>query len=95
MSGQPAGAALALGALVESPPAISEDPTGRISFAYTDRYGVEVRTSGDGVSFTTPELTAAVPDGRSIAHLVTAATGDGGGFVSFVKNPSGGEGVGR
>jgi hypothetical protein len=94
VTGQPTGAAVALGRS-ETEPAISEDSSGRISFAYTDRYGVEVRTSGDGVKFTTPQFTAAVPDGRSIAHLVTAATGDGGGFVSFVKNASGGEGVGQ
>lgn len=91
---QPASSAVALGKS-DSQPAISEDPTGGISFAYTDRLGVEVRTSSNGVDFSPPEFTASIPSTGSIAHLATAATGDGGGFVSFVKNPAGGEGVGQ
>jgi hypothetical protein len=91
--GQPSGAAVTLGRAV-SDPAISEDVTGRISLAYTDGHGVEVRSSADGVDFSTPELTATIPSGASIGHLVTAATGDGGGFVSFVRDATGAEGIG-
>jgi hypothetical protein len=93
IGGQPSGASIALGRST-SQPAISEDSTGELSFAYTDQYGVEVRTSSDGTTFTPSQLAAAIPSGGSIAHLVTAATSDGGGFVSFVKNPVGAEGVG-
>jgi hypothetical protein len=77
-----------------SQPTISESPSGRFSFAYVDSTGVETRDSTDGVHFSPPQLTATVPSGHSIAHLVTAATGDGGGFVSFVKDPTGAEAVG-
>lgn len=94
VGGQPSGAAVSLGTSA-SPAAISEDASGEISFAYTDRFGVEVRTSSDGVNFSSAQFTAAAPNGGSIGHLVTAAAGDGGGFVSFVQNPSGGEGVGQ
>ena len=94
VGGQPSGAPVSLGRS-DSPPAISEDASGELSFAYTDRYGVEVRTSSDGVNFSTAQFTAVAPNGGSIAHLVTAATADGGGFVSFVKDPSGAEGVGQ
>ena len=59
-----------------------------------DPGGVEVRTSSDGVDFSPAQLTATVPSGHSIAHLVTAATGDGGGFVSYVKDPTGAEAIG-
>lgn len=78
-----------------SAPAISEDSTGRIALAYTDSFGVEVRTSADGVTFTPPQLSALVPSGTGIERLHAAATADGGGFVSFVENPSGAEGVGQ
>jgi hypothetical protein len=94
VGGQPSGAPVALGSSA-SPPAVSEDASGELSFAYTDRYGVEVRTSADGVHFSTAQFTASAPNGGSIAHLVTAATADGGGFVSFVRNPVGAEGVGQ
>ncbi len=56
--------------------------------------GVEVRTSSNGAEFSPAALTAAIPSGQSIGHLVSAATTDGGGFVSFVQDPVGGEGVG-
>jgi hypothetical protein len=85
--GQPVGAPLALGTS-NAAPAISESPSGQISLAYTDRYGVEVRTSSDGVNFSPPQFTAAVPGGQ-LAHLETAATADGGGFVTFVQTTSG------
>ena len=53
-----------------------------------------MRTSSDGAEFSPAALTAAIPSGQSIAHLASAATTDGGGFVAFVRNPVGGEGVG-
>jgi hypothetical protein len=93
VGGQPSGAPVALGTSA-SAPAISEDPTGRIAFAYTDKLGVEVRSSSSGANFSPPQLTAALSPGGSIDHLVTAATTDGGGFVSFVRDGVGGEGVG-
>jgi hypothetical protein len=91
--GQPSGAPVPLGKSTTQP-AISEDPTGRIALAYTDQLGIEVRSSGNGSEFSAPALTTAIPSGQSIAHLESAATTDGGGFVSFVQNPVGGEGVG-
>lgn len=94
VAGQPSGSPVSLGRSL-SPPSISEDSTGELSFAYTDQNGVEVRTSSDGADFTPAQFVAAIPSGSSIAHLVTAATSDGGGFVSFVSNPQGAEGVGN
>ena len=94
VSGKATGAAIAMGQSL-SAPAIAEDASGRISFAYTDKYGVEVRSSSNGVSFSGSQLAAAVPSGASIAHLVVGATADGGGFATFVKNPVGAEGVGQ
>ncbi len=91
--GQPSGAPVALGTSA-SPPTISEDPTGRIALAYTDQLGIEVRTSTNGAAFSPPALAAAIPAGQTIGHLVSAATTDGGGFVSFVQNPAGSEGIG-
>ena len=93
VGGQPTGAPVALGKSATQP-AISEDLTGRIALAYTDQAGVEVRTSSNGATFSSPALTAAIPSGQSIAHLASAATTDGGGFVAFVRDPVGGEGVG-
>jgi hypothetical protein len=92
--GQPAGPPVALGVASATPPAISEDPTGRIALAYTDAQGVEVRTSTDGVNFSGPALTVAAPNGAGLERLEAAATTDGGGFVSYVQNPSGAEGSG-
>jgi hypothetical protein len=94
VSGQATGAATAMGQSL-SAPAIAEDASGRISFAYTDKYGIEVRSSVNGVSFSGSQLAAAVPSGTSIAHLVVGATADGGGFATFVKNPVGAEAVGQ
>ncbi len=92
-SGQPAGSPIPLGTST-STPAIAEDASGRLTFAYTDGLGIEIRTSTDGIHFSAPELAATIPPGTTIAHLVAAATADGGGFVSFVQNPTGAEGVG-
>jgi hypothetical protein len=78
-----------------SDPAISEDASGRISYAYTDSNGIEVRSSSDGVNFSGSQLAAVVPAGTSIGHLVVGATADGGGFATYVKNPAGAEGVGQ
>lgn len=94
MNGQSSGAPVALGTSA-SAPAISEDPSGAISFAYTNDARVQVRTSTDGIHFSPPQLTALIPKNDSIGHLVTAATGDGGGFASFIENPVGVEGVGK
>ena len=94
VGGQPAGAPVALGIASATPPAISEDPTGRIAVAYTDPLGVEVRTSTDGVDFSSSALTVAAPNGAGVERLDVAATTDGGGFVSYVQNPSGAEGSG-
>jgi hypothetical protein len=91
--GQPVGAPVALGASA-TPPRISEDPTGRIALAYTDALGVQVRTSTDGVDFSSPALTVAAPSGASLGDLQVAATTDGGGFVAYVQNPVGAEGSG-
>jgi hypothetical protein len=81
--GQPVGGPVPLGITSASPPAISEDPTGRIAVAYTD-----------GVDFSGPALTVAAPGGAGIERLEVSATTDGGGFVSYVQNPSGAEGSG-
>jgi hypothetical protein len=94
VSGAATGAAITMGQSLTAP-AISEDASGRISFAYTDRYGVEVRSSLNGIDFSGSQLAAALPAGSSIAHMVVAATADGGGFATFVKDPVGGEGVGQ
>jgi hypothetical protein len=92
--GQPAGAPMALGITSASQPAISEDPTGRIALAYTDALGVEVMTSTDGASFSSPALAVAAPNGAGLGRLEVAATTDGGGFVAYVQNPTGAEGSG-
>jgi hypothetical protein len=91
--GAVSGAPVKLAGAVEEP-TVSESPSGLISFAYVDSAGVETQTSTDGVHFPPAQLTAAVPSGQSIDHLATAATADGGGFVTFVKDPVGAEGVG-
>ncbi len=91
--GTASGAAVKLASAVEQP-IVSESPSGLISLAYVDPKGVEVRSSTDGVHFTPQQLTAAIPSGHEVGHLVTGATGDGGGFVSFVKDPTGAEGIG-
>ncbi len=91
--GAPDGGPVALGRSLAQP-AISEDRTGRIAFAYLDASGVEVRTSTDGVHFSNAELSVRLPSGTTIDHLVVAATADGGGFTSFIRNPTGAEGIG-
>ena len=93
VNGVALGASVALGTSL-SPPAISEDASGDISFAHTDGKGIEVKTSSNGSSFGAAQLAAAASPG-SIGHLVTAATGDGGGFVSYIDNPTGAEGIGQ
>jgi hypothetical protein len=93
VAGQATGAAIAMGQSLGAP-AISEDAAGQISFAYLDKYGVEVRSSLNGIDFSGSQLAAALPSGTSIAHLVVGAAADGGGFATFVKNPVGAEGVG-
>jgi hypothetical protein len=85
-NGQPTGAPIPLGTS-STAPAISESPSGLISLAYTDTSGVEVRTSTDGVHFSAPQFTASGAGG--VTGLVTAATSDGGGFVSFVQSTAG------
>jgi hypothetical protein len=94
VNGQPGAGAVSLGK-ASSDVAVSEDLTGAIAFAYADHSGVWTRSSSNGVDFSPPQFTASIPKNGSIAHLVTAATSDGGGFVSFVRNPSGAEGVGQ
>ena len=94
VNGAPSGAATVLGKTT-SEAAISEDPTGRIAFAYTDSTGIWVRSSTDGVEFSPPELVATIPAGKSIAGLTAAATTDGGGFVTFVSDPVGASAVGQ
>jgi hypothetical protein len=94
VGGQATGAAIAMGQSMTAP-AISEDASGRISFAYTDKYGLEVRSSLNGIAFSGAQLAAALPSGTGIGHLVVAAAADGGGFATFVKNPVGAEGIGQ
>ena len=94
VGGQATGTAIAMGQSLTAP-AISEDASGRISFAYTDTYGVEVRSSLNGIAFSGAQLAAVLPSGTGIGHLVVAAAADGGGFATFVKNPVGAEGVGQ
>ena len=94
VNGAASGAATALGTSA-SAPAIAEDAAGQISYAFTDQYGVEIRSSLNGVDFSGTQLAAALPSGTSIAHLVVGAAGDGGGFATFVKNPVGAEAVGQ
>lgn len=93
VAGRATGAAIAMGQSLGAP-AISEDAAGQISFAYLDKYGVEVRSSLNGIDFSGSQLADALPSGTSIAHLVVGAAADGGGFATFVKNPVGAEGVG-
>ena len=93
VNGAPSGAPVTLGKS-SSEPAISQDPTGRIAFAYTDATGLWVRSSDDGVEFSPPELVATIPAGQAIAALSIAATTDGGGFATFVRNPVGASAVG-
>ncbi len=87
------GPAITLGKSL-STPAISEDAAGELSFAFTDASGVEDETSSNGSSFSPAQLVAAIPSGTGIGHLVTAAGPDGGGFISYVQNPQGAEGIG-
>jgi hypothetical protein len=77
-----------------SPPALSEDAAGELSYAFTDATGVEDETSSDGSSFSPAQLVSDIPSGMEISHLVTAAAADGGGFVTYVENPQGAEAVG-
>ena len=93
VGGQPSGGPVKLSGPVGNP-TISEDPGGHLAVAYVDSAGIEVRSSSDGIHWSSPQLTALVPSGGSVGHLAVAATADGGGFVSFVKNPAGAEGVG-
>ncbi|MCW2968145.1 MAG: hypothetical protein JWM71_1917, partial [Solirubrobacteraceae bacterium] len=93
VNGVASGSPVALGKSLMQP-AISEDPSGNLSFAYTDANGIEVKTSSDGTSFGAAQLAAAASPG-SIGHLVTASTGDGGGFVSYIENATGAEGIGQ
>ena len=93
VNGALVGAATTLGRSL-TPPAISEDASGAIAYAFTDASGVEVRTSLNGTSFSPAQLAAALPSGMSPAHLVAAATSDGGGFVSYVENAQGAEAIG-
>ncbi len=94
VNGAPSGAATVLDKTT-SEAAISEDPTGRIAFAYTDSAGLWVRSSTDGVDFSPPELVATIPSGKSIASLAIAATTDGGGFATFIADPVGGAAIGQ
>lgn len=92
VGGQPAGAQVKLGNDLSNI-TLSEDPSGRLAFAYSDTKGVELETSTDGVHFTPPQLLASAPNGE-VGHLSVAATADGGGFATFVKGGSGAEDVG-
>ena len=73
---------------------IAEDTAGHLTVGYIDTDGVRMRSSTDGVNWTTERLVAAAPEGGSLGALSIAATGDGGGFATYVKNPIGAEGVG-
>jgi hypothetical protein len=94
VGGQPVGTGVPMGKSA-SPPAITEDASGRISFAYTDSTGIEVRSSTDGVHFSGAQLVAALPSGTSVGHLELGVTADGGGFATYVKNATGAEGIGQ
>jgi hypothetical protein len=93
VGGQPSGGPVQLSGAV-SDPTVSESPSGRIAFGYVDSLGVEVRTSTDGTNFSSPEVTALVPSGGTVSDLSVAATADGGGFATFVKDGTGAEDVG-
>ncbi len=93
VNGVASGSPVSLGTSLMQP-AISEDPSGNISFAYTDDSGVEVKTSTNGSTFGVAQLAAKATPG-SIAKLVTASTGDGGGFVSYIENATGAEAIGQ
>lgn len=93
INGVASGAPIPLGTSM-TPPAISEDSSGNISFAYTDDSGIEVKTSTDGTSFGAAQIAAAASPG-TVSKLVTASTGDGGGFVSYIANGTGAEDVGQ
>ena len=56
---------------------------------------MKVRSSVNGVDFSLAELAASVPSGQSISPLSVAATTDGGGFVSFVRAPTGASAIGE
>lgn len=73
---------------------IAEDAAGHLVVGYIDPAGVQMRSSTDGVNWTTRQLLAAAPEGGSLGSLALAAAGDAGGFATYVKNPVGGEGVG-
>ena len=88
VNGQPVGAAVSMGTSA-SAYAITEDASGRIAFAYTDSSGIEVRSSTDGVHFTGAQLVAALGSATTIAHLEVGVTADGGGFATYIKNPTG------
>jgi hypothetical protein len=85
VAGQPVGTGVPMGTSA-SPPTITEDSSGQISFAYTDSNGIEVRSSTNGVHFSGAQPVAALPAGTSIAHLDVGATADGGGFATYFKN---------
>lgn len=93
VGGVVSGGAVSLGTSL-STPAISEDVDGAVSYAFTDASGVEDETSSDGSSFTPAQLVASIPSGTGVGHLVTAATSDGGGFVAYIENAQGAEGIG-
>ena len=91
--GVPVGAATKVSGAV-SDAQIAEDTAGHLTVGYIDPDGVQMRSSTDGVNWTTQQLLAAAPEGGSLGALSIAATGDGGGFATYVKNPVGAEGVG-
>ncbi len=94
VGGQPSSAAVKLAA-AGSDATISENPGGGLAAAWTDDKGVQLSTSGDGITWTPPQLITAAPSGGQIANLSLAATADGGGFATFVENGSGAENVGQ
>ena len=93
VGGQPSGNPVKLAGAVQNP-TIAEDAGGALAVAFVDAAGVELRTSTDGVTWTAPQLIAQAPPGGTIGDLALAATADGGGFVTYIQNPQGAEGVG-
>ncbi len=94
VAGQPSGNPVQLAGAVDNP-TISENPGGGLAVAWTDQAGVQLRTSSDGIAWTPPQLIAAAPTGGgTIGDLALAATADGGGFATYVANPTGADSVG-
>ncbi len=93
VAGRPSGNPLKLAGNVQNP-TIAEDEAGGLAAAWVDGAGVELRTSTDGITWTPAQLIARPPPGGSIGDLALAATSDGGGFVTYIQNPVGAEGVG-